>query len=102
MTTWASSKPIAIADIQAAADRFRPVYDAANRHDGFVSLEVSPYIANDTEKTIADAKRLWKAVGRDNLMIKIPGTEAGAPAIRAAHRGRHQRQRHPAVLRGSL
>ena len=74
---------IAIADIQAAADHFRPVYDAAGGHDGFVSLEVSPYIANDTEKTIADAKRLWKAVGRPNLMIKIPGTDAGTPAIRA-------------------
>ena len=75
---------IAIADIQAAADRFRSVYDAAGRQDGFVSLEVSPYIASDTEATIADAKRLWKAVDRPNLMIKIPGTEPGTPAIRAA------------------
>ncbi len=75
---------IAIEDVQAAADRFRPVYDAAGGHDGFVSLEVSPYIANDTDKTIADARRLWKAVGRPNLMIKIPGTEPGTPAIRQA------------------
>lgn len=75
---------IAIADIQAAADRFRPVYEAAGRQDGFVSLEVSPYIANDTDATIADARRLWKAVGRENLMIKIPGTTSGTPAIRAA------------------
>ena len=75
---------IAIADIQAAADHFRPVYDAAGRQDGFVSLEVSPYIANDTEATVADAKRLWQAVNRENLMIKIPGTKAGTPAIRAA------------------
>ncbi len=74
---------IAIADIRSAADLFRPVYDTAHRNDGFVSLEVSPYIANDTAKTIAEAKRLWKAVDRPNLMIKIPGTEAGTPAIRA-------------------
>ena len=75
---------IAIEDIKAAADRFRPVYDAAGGHDGFVSLEVSPYLANDTDKTIAEARRLWKAVGRDNLMIKIPGTEPGTPAIQQA------------------
>lgn len=75
---------IAIEDIQAAADKFRPVYDAAERHDGFVSLEVSPYIADKTDETIAEARRLWKAVGRDNLMIKIPGTEPGTPAIEMA------------------
>ncbi len=75
---------IAIADIQAAADKFRPVYDAAKRHDGFVSLEVSPYIADKTKETIEEARRLWKAVGRENLMIKIPGTEPGTPAIETA------------------
>lgn len=74
---------IAIGDIQSAADLFRPVWEASHHNDGFVSLEVSPYIANDTQKTIAEAKRLWAAVGRPNLMIKIPGTEAGTPAIRA-------------------
>ena len=74
---------IAIADIQAAADAFRPVYEAANGADGFVSLEVAPNIANDTEATKADAKRLWAAVHRPNLMIKIPGTDAGTPAIQA-------------------
>jgi transaldolase/glucose-6-phosphate isomerase len=74
----------AIADIQAAADDLRPVYDRLKGRDGFVSLEVSPYLANDTDGTIAEAKRLWAAVGRPNLMIKIPGTEAGVPAVRAA------------------
>ena len=75
---------IAIEDIKAAADRFRPVYDAAGRHDGFVSLEVSPYLANDTDKTITEARRLWTAVDRPNLMIKIPGTTPGTPAIKMA------------------
>ena len=75
---------IAIEDIKAAADRFRPVYDAAGGHDGFVSLEVSPYDANDTDRTISEARRLWAAVGRPNLMIKIPGTTPGTPAIRQA------------------
>ena len=74
---------IAIADIQAAADAFRSVYDAAHHNDGFVSLEVAPSIANDTEATKTDAKRLWKAVDRPNLMIKIPGTDSGTPAIEA-------------------
>ncbi len=75
---------IAIADIQAAADCFRPVYDAAHGNDGFVSLEVPPMIANDTDATIAEARRLWKTVDRPNLMIKIPGTDAGTPAVEAA------------------
>lgn len=74
---------IAIADIQAAADAFRSVYEAADGGDGFVSLEVAPTIANDTEATKKDAKRLWAAVDRPNLMIKIPGTDAGTPAIQA-------------------
>jgi len=72
---------LAIRDIQDAADLLRPVYDSANRKDGFVSLEVSPYLANDTEGTIAEARRLWKTVLRDNVMIKVPGTAAGLPAI---------------------
>ena len=74
---------LAIADIHRAADILRPVYDANSGRDGFVSLEVSPYIAIDTAATITEARRLWQAVGRDNLMIKVPGTEAGIPAIRA-------------------
>jgi transaldolase / glucose-6-phosphate isomerase len=73
---------LAIRDIQDATDLMRPVYDSANRKDGFVSLEVSPYLANDTEGTIAEARRLWKSVARDNVMIKVPGTAAGLPAIR--------------------
>jgi transaldolase / glucose-6-phosphate isomerase len=73
---------LAIADIQAAADQFRPVYDRLDGADGYVSLEVSPYLAMDTEATIAEARRLWRAVDRPNLMIKVPGTDAGTPAIR--------------------
>ena len=73
---------LAIADIRAAADAFRPVYDSLDRRDGFVSLEVSPYLAMDTEATIAEARRLWRAVDRPNLMIKVPGTGPGVPAIR--------------------
>jgi transaldolase/glucose-6-phosphate isomerase len=74
---------LAIADIQAAADQLRPVYDALDGKDGFVSLEVSPRLAKDTGATIAEARRLWRAVGRPNLMIKVPGTDEGVPAIRA-------------------
>jgi transaldolase / glucose-6-phosphate isomerase len=73
---------LAIRDIQDATDLLRPVYDSANRKDGFVSLEVSPYLANDTEGTIAEARRLWKTVNRENVMIKVPGTPAGLPAIK--------------------
>lgn len=74
---------LAIQDIQAAADTLRPVYDRLGGKDGYVSLEVSPYLANDTDGTIAEAKKLWAAVDRPNLMIKIPGTPAGVPAIAA-------------------
>jgi transaldolase/glucose-6-phosphate isomerase len=74
---------LAIADIQAAADKLAPVHDRLNGKDGYVSLEVSPYLANDTAGTIQEAQRLWKAVDRANLMIKVPGTAAGVPAIRA-------------------
>ena len=74
---------LAIADIQMAADLFKPVYEASKATDGFVSLEVSPLLANDTQGTIAEAKRLWAAVARPNLMIKVPGTKAGIPAIEA-------------------
>jgi len=73
---------IAIADIQEAAQILLPVYEASHHKDGFVSLEVSPYLAHDTEGTLAEARRLWKAVGRPNLMIKVPATPAGIPAIR--------------------
>src|SRR6476646_9417870 len=73
---------IAIRDIQDAADLLRPVYDATNRRDGYVSLEVSPTLARKTQESIDEARRLWKAVGRENVMIKVPGTDAGAPAVR--------------------
>ena len=74
---------IAIADIQAACDQFRPTWDRLGGRDGYASLEVSPKLADDTEGTVKEARRLWTAVGRPNLMIKVPGTKAGAPAIRA-------------------
>ena len=73
---------LAIQDIQHAADLLRPVYDATNKVDGYVSLEVSPYLALRTEDTVAEARRLWKLVGRDNLMVKVPGTSEGTPAIK--------------------
>jgi transaldolase/transaldolase/glucose-6-phosphate isomerase len=72
----------AASDIQRAADILKPVYYEAHGTDGFVSLEVSPHLANDTEGTIKQARELWKKVGRDNVMIKIPGTKEGLPAIR--------------------
>ena len=74
---------IAIADIQAACDQFRPTWDRLGGRDGYASLEVSPKLADDTEGTVKEARRMWTAVGRPNLMIKVPGTKAGAPAIRA-------------------
>jgi transaldolase / glucose-6-phosphate isomerase len=73
---------LAIRDIQDATDLLRPVYDSAHRKDGFVSLEVSPYLARDTQGTIAEARRLWQAVNRENVMIKVPGTAEGLPAIK--------------------
>jgi transaldolase/glucose-6-phosphate isomerase len=73
---------LAIADIRAAADMLRPVYDQTQRRDGYISLECSPYLANDTEATVAEAVRLWVTVARSNLMIKVPATPAGIPAIR--------------------
>jgi len=72
---------LAVEDIQHAADVLRPVYDAFKGNDGFVSLEVSPYLAMDTKGTIAEAMRLWKDVHRKNLMVKVPATPEGLPAI---------------------
>ncbi len=72
---------LAIEDIQSAADRLRPVFEASDGRDGYVSLEVSPYLANDTAATVAEARRLWREVSRPNLMIKVPATKAGLPAI---------------------
>jgi len=69
-------------DIQHACDVMRPVFEATKRVDGYVSLEVSPYLALRTDETVAEARKLWKAVGRDNLMVKVPGTDKGVAAIR--------------------
>jgi transaldolase/glucose-6-phosphate isomerase len=73
---------MAIRDVQDACDIFKPVYQSTRRRDGYVSLEVSPYLANDAKGTREEARRLWKSVGRENLMIKVPGTPEGVPVIR--------------------
>ena len=73
---------LAIRDIQDAADLLKPVYKSTSRRDGYVSLEVSPYLGHDTEGTLDEARRLWAAVGRPNVMIKVPGTPEGIPAFR--------------------
>jgi transaldolase/glucose-6-phosphate isomerase len=73
---------MAVDDIQHAADILRPVYDRTGGVDGYISLEVSPYLALRTDETIAEARRLWAEVDRPNLMVKVPGTDAGTPAIR--------------------
>ncbi|MDA2910765.1 bifunctional transaldolase/phosoglucose isomerase [Nitrospiraceae bacterium AH_259_D15_M11_P09] len=73
---------LAVQDIQDAADVLRPVYEVTKRRDGYVSLEVSPHLARDTQGTLQEARRLWKAVGRENVMIKVPATPEGIPAIR--------------------
>jgi transaldolase/glucose-6-phosphate isomerase len=72
---------LAIQDIQSACDAFAPVFESSGGNDGFVSLEVSPLLANDTAGTIAMVEELWERVKRPNVMIKIPGTKAGLPAI---------------------
>src|SRR6202045_3090635 len=72
---------LAITDIQHAADALRPVYEQTQRRDGYVSIEVSPYLAMQTDATIDEARRLWRGVRRKNLMIKIPATKPGLPAI---------------------
>ncbi|RPI55126.1 MAG: transaldolase, partial [Chloroflexi bacterium] len=74
---------LVLEDIREAADVLRPVYDASDGGDGFVSLEVSPRLAHDTEGTVTEAQRLFAALGRPNVMIKVPATAAGIPAIEA-------------------
>ena len=71
-----------VEDIQAAADVFRPVYDQSKGHDGFVSIEVSPAVARSTKRTVEMARELWRRCQRPNVMVKIPATRAGLPAIR--------------------
>jgi transaldolase len=81
MTDREMCDALAIEDVQEAADVFRPVYEETDGDDGYVSIEVSPELARDTEGSIAEARRLWWAVDRPNVMIKIPGTREGWPAI---------------------
>lgn len=84
LSPTAKFEQIAIRDIQDAADVLRPVYEESKFRDGYVSLEVSPYLARKTQETVDEARRLWKTVQRENVMIKIPGTTEGIPAIRQA------------------
>jgi transaldolase len=82
--TQAIYETLAIADIRAACDLFRPIYEMSAANDGYVSMEVSPRLARDTDATLAEARRLWKALDRPNAMIKIPGTPEGLPAVATA------------------
>ena len=75
---------LAMTDVRTVADLLRPAYDRTEGQDGFVSIEVSPYLAQDTERTLSEVHRFWKAIDRPNLMVKIPSTPAGVPAIRQA------------------
>ncbi|RPJ82179.1 MAG: hypothetical protein EHM18_15965, partial [Acidobacteria bacterium] len=75
---------LVVTDARTACDVLRPVFDSSDGADGFVSLEVSPHLAYSTEQTIAETRRLWNAVDRPNLMVKIPGTREGLPAIHQA------------------
>ncbi len=77
---------LAVEDVQAACDLFRPIYEMSGGNDGFVSLEVSPLLARDAEATLAEVRRLWQWVKRPNVMIKIPGTLEGLPAVTQAIR----------------
>ncbi|WGV27035.1 transaldolase [Halotia branconii] len=81
LPTYKIYESLVFADIRNACDILRPVYEASNRLDGYVSMEVPPTIAHDTEATINEARRYFQEIGRENLMIKIPGTEAGLPAV---------------------
>ena len=87
-------------DIRAAADLFRPVYESTSGRDGYVSIEVSPLLANDTQATAAEAHRLWTAVNRPNVMVKIPATPEGIPAIEFVCRRRAQYQHHADLFPG--
>jgi len=73
---------LTVEDVQGAADLFRPLYDRVKGKDGFISLEVNPHLAHDTPGTIAEARRLWQALSRPNVLIKVPATKEGLPAIR--------------------
>ena len=81
LETPAIFESLEVEDIRAAADIFRPVYDSTAGRDGYVSIEVAPTLARNTQATIAEAHRLWKAVDRPNILVKVPGTAEGLPAI---------------------
>ncbi|MDQ2744974.1 MAG: transaldolase, partial [Chloroflexota bacterium] len=72
---------LAVQDVGKAADLFRPIYEKSNRHDGFVSIEVSPELASDTKGTVSEACRFWGELHRPNILIKVPATQEGIPAI---------------------
>lgn len=82
LTPWQLFELVAVEDVRRACDLFAGVYATSRKVDGYVSLEVSPNSAHDAKATVEEAKRLWAAVERPNLMIKVPGTEAGAQALR--------------------
>jgi len=82
LSPWERFELVETTDVRTACDIFRPVYDATNGGDGYVSIEVSPGSANDTDATVEEAHRLWKTVDRPNVMIKVPGTAKGAEAVR--------------------
>ncbi len=75
---------LAMTDVRQVADLLRPIYERTDGQDGFVSIEVSPYLAQDTERTLVEVRRFWQTIERPNLMVKIPSTPAGVPAIRQA------------------
>jgi len=81
LPTYKIYESLIFADIRNACDLLRPVYEASNKLDGYVSIEVPPTIAHDTQATINEARRYFQEIGRENLMIKIPGTESGLPAV---------------------
>ena len=82
LSPWERFELVETTDVRRACDIFRPVYDATNGEDGYVSIEVSPGSANDASATVAEAQRLWKTVDRPNVMIKVPGTAEGSEACR--------------------
>ena len=93
---------LAIEDLRAAADLLRTHYDRTAGADGYVSLEVNPHLAHDTEATIGEANRLFEALDRPNVMVKVPATPQGVPAVHNLIGKRRQHQRHPALLVGRL
>ena len=82
LSAWELFELVETEDVRQACDRFLPVYEATGARDGYVSIEVSPGVAEDPDATVAEGRRLWAAVGRPNVMIKVPGTERGARAVR--------------------